>query len=1118
MKRSANLWFLALVMLFVLYPDPSLSAQSQKIYFEEVRTPEGNPLGKVVAITQDALGFMWFADESNRMLVRYDGSHMEYYRHDPDNPNSPGGFKPHDLYTSPSGDIWIGYLEDGGLDRFDPYTKTFTHYRHDPDDPESLANNNVPSVFVDKDGMVWLATVAGLDRLDPTTGKFTHFSHDPNNTTSISSDVVWRTYEDLSGTLWMGTGLPFPGEPNIGGLNRFDREAVTFTRYLANPEDPSSLNGYKITAMLEDSKGNFWVGTEGDGLHTLDRGTGRFTRHAFDPDHPEKLSRPALASMDYAFISFLLEDSAGQIWIGTVDNGINRYDPDSDKVTHFGKSYGFREDVVANDHWKSFQESNSAWCAYAGQDGLIWISTETDPKLYKIDLFRNTIKKVNEPGINVFFEESSKVIWKGTSNGLIKEDLKAGTEILYQHRPEDPGSLSTNLISAITQDQQGKLWVGTFNGLNVLDPEVGTFKRYMHDPDDSTSLSHPWVHDIKMDSRGDIWVSTDNGLNRLNPNSEEFEVFLASPKDSPLNHFGDIVEDPQGALWFGGNEVRRFDPQTETFRNYPISASGILIDSKANLWAWNNTGLFKFDPERDQFMDSGITSNNNRVISDSQNNLWIHNTNGILQYDTETGKITLFGGKYGVIGSNTSISFPPYGKEDGTLLFSMGNDFYQFNPEDFWQSKDTSHLYANLLEISGSDDESGSSISLLGYNKKEEALTLAANQNAFSIWFSAIDFRGSGNTPIQYMLEGYDNEWVQGSAEFPAHYAQVSPGDYTFRLRTVNSSSGIPSENSVQLKILPPWWATWWAYALYALILVFGIWLVHRYQRKRVLRSAREKAQRRELAHAREIEKAYTDLKQTQTQLVHAEKMASLGELTAGIAHEIKNPLNFVNNFSEVSRELLEELMEELQKGDTAEVNAIAGDVIQNLEKISHHGQRADSIVKGMLQHSRSSDGKKAPTDLNALADEYLRLAYHGLRAKDKSFSAVMETDFDPDLPEVKVVPQDIGRVLLNLLTNAFYAVNDQNQKEQEGYEPTVWVKTRKTKAGVEISVRDNGGGIPEPIRNKIFQPFFTTKPTGQGTGLGLSMSFDIVKAPRGELGVKSREGEGTTFTIALPA
>ena len=266
-----------------------------------------------------------------------------------------------------------------------------------------------------------------------------------------------------------------------------------------------------------------------------------------------------------------------------------------------------------------------------------------------------------------------------------------------------------------------------------------------------------------------------------------------------------------------------------------------------------------------------------------------------------------------------------------------------------------------------------------------------------------------------------------------------------------------------------------------------------------------------------EIEKTLGELRTTQKQLIQSEKMASLGELTAGIAHEIQNPLNFVNNFSEVNKELLVELKEEISKGNLNEVKTIADDVISNEEKINHHGKRADAIVKGMLQHSRSSSGVKEPTDINALADEYLRLAYHGLRAKDKSFNATMQTDFDPAIGIVNVVPQDIGRVILNLITNAFYVVNEKKKSGLIGYDPTVTVATKKTNAGVLITVKDNGNGIPAAVRDKIFQPFFTTKPTGQGTGLGLSMSYDIVKAHGGELKVETKEGEGTTFFISLP-
>ncbi len=265
------------------------------------------------------------------------------------------------------------------------------------------------------------------------------------------------------------------------------------------------------------------------------------------------------------------------------------------------------------------------------------------------------------------------------------------------------------------------------------------------------------------------------------------------------------------------------------------------------------------------------------------------------------------------------------------------------------------------------------------------------------------------------------------------------------------------------------------------------------------------------------IEKAYSELKSTQAQLIQSEKMASLGELTAGIAHEIQNPLNFVNNFSDVNTELLQELKNELQADNKQEAFSLADDIIENEQKINHHGKRADAIVKGMLQHSRASSGKKEPTDINALADEYLRLSYHGLRAKDNTFSATINTDFDDNIGKINVIPQDIGRVLLNLYNNAFYAVNERKKQQTEGYEPIVTISTKKVNDKVEIQIKDNGNGIPANVVDKIFQPFFTTKPTGQGTGLGLSLSYDIIKAHGGEIKVETIEGEITSIILKLP-
>ncbi len=300
------------------------------------------------------------------------------------------------------------------------------------------------------------------------------------------------------------------------------------------------------------------------------------------------------------------------------------------------------------------------------------------------------------------------------------------------------------------------------------------------------------------------------------------------------------------------------------------------------------------------------------------------------------------------------------------------------------------------------------------------------------------------------------------------------------------------------------------------LLIAFILFRNNRQKQKAYLQLEKQR-QATEIQKAK-AELALADLKSTQAQLIQSEKMASLGELTAGIAHEIQNPLNFMNNFSEVNKELLVEMKDEIEKGNEDEIKSIANNVIANEEKIIHHGKRADAIVKGMLQHVQSSSGQREPTDINVLAEEYMRLSYQGLRAKDKTFSATLNTEFDPGIGKLNVIPQDIGRVLFNLYNNAFYSVLEKKKLQPEGYSPTVSVSIKRIGSKIEIRIKDNGNGISQKIVDKIFQPFFTTKPTGQGTGLGLSLSYDIIKAHGGELKVETKEGEFADFILLFPS
>jgi signal transduction histidine kinase len=397
-------------------------------------------------------------------------------------------------------------------------------------------------------------------------------------------------------------------------------------------------------------------------------------------------------------------------------------------------------------------------------------------------------------------------------------------------------------------------------------------------------------------------------------------------------------------------------------------------------------------------------------------------------------------------------------------------------------------------------------------------LRLPHNQNTVNIDFNTNDVRSRDQIVYTYMLEGEDSGWCRPTPIPESKtYFNLSAGKYSFRVKAKGANGIWGPVATISFEVLKPWWIQWWALILYLGALALFTWLVSNY-RARMLKKENSQLEKRVNERTVALENSIQELKTTQAQMIQREKMASLGELTAGIAHEIQNPLNFVNNFSEVNQELLIDLQTEIDKGNDKAVVELLQDLHSNNVKINQHGKRADSIIKSMLQHSRSSSGDKESTDLNALCDEYLQLSYHGMRAKEKDFNVKIHSTLAKDLPLVRMVPQDIGRVLMNLLNNAFYAARKSKKTGQPGFEPQVSLTTATQERMVTISITDNGDGIPEDLMKKIFQPFFTTKPTGEGTGLGLSLSFDIItKGHGGQLQVQTEPGMGTTFIISLP-
>ena len=1126
--------------------------------FEEFELPGGLLGNSIQGIIQDSVGYMWFASQAG--LHRYDGRNFMTFNADPGNPNTINSDYIEDIYLDSEGIIWLSHWLGGGLTSYDPDNGIFKRYEHHPDDQETILPNETGEIIEDAEGYIWVGSRVGISRLDKETGKFRRFYSDPDDQSSLSNGEVRGLYVDSENTLWIATGMPWIVD-TLGGLNKYIPETESFERFVHDPDNPASITNNKVRALFEDSRGNFWVGTGGDGLHKLDKKTGRFTHFPGGSEKPINISAPTLKVPDpitlpeHSHITSIYEDKSGRLWITAVGGGLNIYDPAMGANFHFERSEEENK-LTTNFIWQTFQSD----------DGTIWIATGGEgQKVYKIKEdklvfpFFDT-SEFNQDTLSVahgIIKDKDGKIWIGQTQTPFTDNEQStlwrvdrssqNVDRIYFGGPHEDSQGFKGFIGSISKDEAGNLWVGTTDGYYFGAPENADFKIFRPD----FALDDFGIPPILNSRGGDIWVANWNsGVFRYDPETGDYEIFEHDPKDTE-SLSGPVVmsifEDSKGDIWVGGGTpwynstlplfLDRYDPLKKSFEhfiseNIPIGViSDMTEDHDGNIWFIDfNENIFRLNPQNGALRkftpyNSLLPGGNLHSINTSPDgNLWIGSNQSIIELDPVWETMSIYNELHGV---KPAYDFWNAGSiaEDGELLFARKGGFHAFYPDRF-----LSEIKENLpdLRITGFrllDDYISSGMSASGSVLdmpiwKTSEIELESYQNIFSFSVACFDFYEPEANQIQFMLEGYDRGWRQDvrNGETP-YYVNVSPGEYTFRLRGANSL-GVWNKEGISLKVImkAPWYMTWWAYVLYGCVLIGGVFAVDRFQRKRLLGREREKTRQRELQQAREIEKAYTELKATQTQLIQSEKMASLGELTAGIAHEIQNPLNFVNNFSEVSIDLLGDMDEEIASGNYDEVKAINKDIKSNLEKINFHGKRASGIVNGMLAHSRTSSGQKEPTDINALADEYLRLAYHGLRAKDKSFNADFKADLDPSLPKLNVIPQDIGRVMLNLINNAFYAVDKKARQNIHAYKPEVIVSTRMLEKSVQIIVKDNGEGIPANIKEKIFQPFFTTKPTGQGTGLGLSMSYDIItKGHSGRLEVKSIEGVSTEFMIQLP-
>jgi signal transduction histidine kinase/ligand-binding sensor domain-containing protein len=1072
----------------------------------ELSEDQGLKGKSITSLFKDSDGLLWIA--TYKGVYRYDGVNLLLYLKYPGSPIFA-------MLQDQSGRIWIGLL-GGGVVVLDPKTGVLNTLSK----KQGLINDYVTTMVTDIHHNIWVGCTGGINIIDP-----------ENQTVKILDKTVGLSANDAfwlvcgpANSIWLST---------YTGLNVIDLNNNKI-KYIKKKQ---GLQSDSIYSVFNDRRGRIWV--------TYINGK------AIDVVDPRRGVIRSVKEISRTFYPNFSQDKTGNIWLA--DNwGIKIIDLEKLKIKNLDISKGFQGDA-----------SGKAFAMEQQNDGQTWIGTEDGLAMLK----SNTIlaAHIGNDLVGSMAEDDQGLVWKAdyTGNGMDILDRKTG---VGRHLTAKQGLTSDNIGQSTLI--KGRIFTGSDNGLNIIDP----VKKTITDITQKQGLNFKEVRLVSEGENGNLWI-LGSGLAVYDPKSGTVKHPATTEKTGNLVP-SDIAFDAKKNIWLaldgdnGVGAIGVIDPETETVKLLDLPAlksegKVLLADKNGNIWAGSPNGLYIINVKNNTV--TSLTTENG-LIDDNVNSLQGYNDN--IYAGTDKG-ITVITPPADVSASNGQWKITSFGTEFGIRKTTLGNIQSDMITKDglyWWGDEgmtvlDLSKKMGNTLRgtfITGLNIEqkplyfaaevNNQMPSGRGYVLKNKVrgpynmpvdLRLPHNQNYLQFRFASFSSTSQDSTWYRYILEGADKKWSDKTVSTSTgDYFNLSPGTYTFKVASKGANGLWGKPDEFTFTIIPPWWLTWWAYIFYVLVAGGLVWVIVYYRSRHLLREnqlleekiharthelrdANEelKEQKEEILTQRdELSKTLTDLKSTQSQLVQREKMASLGELTAGIAHEIQNPLNFVNNFSDVSVELVDEMQSELKNGNQDEAIAISDDIKQNLEKIRHHGKRADFIVKGMLQHSRTSTGEKQLTNINTLADEFLKLSYHGLRAKDKNFKAEMVTHFDKGVPKINVVQQDIGRVLLNLFNNAFYAVNDKKKTAGADYEPEVSVTTAFENMRIIIKVKDNGNGIPDAIKDKIMQPFFTTKPTGEGTGLGLSLSYDIVvKGHGGSIAVDAKESEFAEFTVSLP-
>ncbi|TFV93624.1 hybrid sensor histidine kinase/response regulator [Algoriphagus kandeliae] len=1078
--RSARFFFLIIFFL------KSLLTTGQEVKITPVPFIFDPSFSIISGMCQDENGFIWLAKTSDG-LIRFDGTNKKYYRPNPNDSSALHLDQLECIAAGKGGEIWIGSIVDG-LDRFDPKSESFTHYRKEPENPNSLRSNRIYSLLVDRSGTLWIGTDVGVDTLDRETGNFVQIKVDSPNGRMLQKAFIRSIYEDSSGVIWIGAGNAFDRTDSpSSGLYRVVKNTGVITHFKHDPADPNSLIGNRVKAIFEDSKGNFYIGSDGDGLHLMDREIGKFQRLINIPGNPNALSRPPIndrASFAVDHITFINEDAEGGIWIGTYAGGINRYDPKSKKMAFFGST----------GEESQYHDNNGYWTSLKTDDNLIWISSwlpeNENQVLYRVSTLQENFEYFKTGPRAVFFgEDQEKGIWVGTSQGVFGHELETSEDSFFSFVQRTIGN---DILRALKFDQEGNVWIGTSSrGLFFFDRATNTYQNYGRKDASKEGLISPIANAILPIRGGNAWIATGGGLNFFESKSRTFRDYRHDPTDSTSLSSGNVIslaQDSKGQIWIGTrNGINLLQDDSGKFKRYldgsEISILGIYEDEKGRIWAGSyRSGFFLYDPEEDRFNpyydNTGLITDLLRItglVEDDSGFLWLFTDIGFIRLNPETNNAALFGNSWKEPSQAGYFSFEPFISTQKEIFVGNDEGYFSFHPDKLVSQYSVApipYLTSFLLgerEISARTDPKILPKSLL----ETSEIQLAHNQNTFSFQFASIDFVTlEPDKNLRYQLENYDQNWKNGNTH-QAEYYSLPPGEYVFHIQATNRF-GVVGLKSISVEILPPWFTQWWAWLGYGLVFFLLLFVIYSFLLRRKLAQA-------EVIQLKELDQFKT-------------------RIYTNLTHEFRTPLTVITGISDYI--LSHPTVENLRDG---------------LPMIKRNGVQLLRLVNQMLDLSKLQSGVLTAKMIHDDILEYLHYLTESFHSYSDSKDIRLHFFTDLKTLHMDFDPEKIQTIFSNLLGNAIKFTPSGGN---------IYLKVEKIKAKegedmLELNVIDTGKGIHSEHLSRIFDRFFqvddSATRTEEGSGIGLALTKELVELMAGTIEVSSQLGKGSEFTLRLP-